>query len=76
MIRFILSYWMDSCELELEIAVGAAKQCGLKVLATPDGEGETLLYCRCKSCLGNGWLGREVIADTVWGRPRLGQALL
>jgi hypothetical protein len=31
--------------------------------------------CRCKSCLGKGWLGRVVIADSGWGRPQLGQAL-
>jgi hypothetical protein len=30
---------------------------------------------RCKSCLGNGWLGRVVIADSGEGRPWLGQAL-
>ena len=47
----------DSCELELEIAVGAAKQCGLKVLTTPDGEGETLLYYDAQT--------KELVFDTT-----------
>ncbi len=34
----------DACELRLEIAVGAAKRCGLKVRASADGQEETLLY--------------------------------
>ena len=34
----------DSCELALEIEVGTAQRCGLKVRASSDGEEETLLY--------------------------------
>lgn len=34
----------DACELGLEIEVGAAQRCGLKVRASSSGEEETLLY--------------------------------
>ena len=34
----------DSCELEIELEAGAAKQLGLKVRASSDGQEETLLY--------------------------------
>jgi beta-fructofuranosidase len=34
----------NSCELQLEVAVGAAKRCGVKVRAARDGQEETLLY--------------------------------
>ncbi len=34
----------DACELAIEIEVGAAQRCGLKVRASPSGEEETLLY--------------------------------
>ena len=34
----------DSCELGIEIEVGAAQRCGLKVRASTNGEEETLLY--------------------------------
>lgn len=34
----------DSCEIQLDIAVGDAKRCGLKVRASKDGQEETLLY--------------------------------
>ena len=34
----------DSCELELELKMGSAKRCGLKVRASAGGEEETLLY--------------------------------
>ena len=33
-----------ACELGIEIEVGAAQRCGLKVRASPSGEEETLLY--------------------------------
>ncbi|HOZ48765.1 MAG TPA: GH32 C-terminal domain-containing protein [Candidatus Hydrogenedentes bacterium] len=34
----------ESCELELAIRPGAAKQCGVKVRTSPGGEEETVLY--------------------------------
>ena len=34
----------DSCELEISIDPGTAKQCGVKVRASADGEEETRLY--------------------------------
>lgn len=34
----------DSCELAMEIQVGSAQRCGVKVRASGDGQEETLLY--------------------------------
>lgn len=34
----------QACEVALEVAVGAATRCGLKVRASPNGEEETLIY--------------------------------
>lgn len=34
----------DACEIALAIEPGAAKHCGVKVRASPDGEEETLIY--------------------------------
>jgi beta-fructofuranosidase len=38
-----------SCELGIEIEVGAAQRCGLKVRASADGQEETLLYYDAKT---------------------------
>jgi len=39
----------NSCELEIEIEVGTAQRCGLKVRASGDGQEETLLYYDAKT---------------------------
>lgn len=47
----------DSCELELDFAVGSAARCGLKVRASPDGSEETLLYFDAEA--------KELVFDSV-----------
>ena len=39
----------DACEIWLEIEVGSAARCGLKVRASGDGEEETLIYWDCQT---------------------------
>jgi beta-fructofuranosidase len=34
----------DACELSVEIELGGAQRCGVKVRCAPDGQEETLLY--------------------------------
>jgi len=47
----------DTCELELEVKVGSAKRCGLKVRAAPNGEEETLLFYDAEN--------RELVFDST-----------
>lgn len=47
----------DACEIWLEIEMGSAARCGLKVRDSGDGEEETLLYCDCRT--------RELVFDAT-----------
>ncbi len=51
----------DSCELFLEIEVGSAEHCGLKVRASANGEEETLLYYDVQA--------RELVFDATRSGP-------
>lgn len=57
----------NSCELGIEIEVGSAQRCGLKVRASGDGQEETLLYYDAKTkelvfdSTRSGGVGRKVV---------------